>query len=267
LGPVTAVTLAPALPAGARLTREQAKILAHYAAGESAKSITVNTGLSMAVVGQVLDEHAGNDRDRATQLTLEYQEHARMISAAKGQAAAAVAAVCQPARAAAAVPKPAAPAGDTAETAPSAASPQEPDSPAAEQPVDGIDAVLAQAAATGVPRLQRAAAKVQDLADELRRDLAEHTRETQLRAELARLESRLAEVKQQLRPRRAAAPLAAASTPAVPAVPDSGEAAVDTKAVRAWALEQGLDCPARGRIPGAVTDAYRLAHPAAAVSR
>lgn len=259
-----AVTLAPTRPAGARLTLEQAKILAHYAAGESAKSITVNLGLSMAVVGQVLDEHAGNDRDRAHQLALEYQDHVKTIAAAKGQPAPAAVAVGQLARAAAAGPSPA---GDIADTASPATAPQEPSSPAAQQPVDGIDAVLAQAAATGVPRLQRAAAKVQDLADELRRDLAEHTREAQLRAELARLESRLAEVKQQLRPRRAAAPLAAASAPAAPVVPDSGEAAVDTKAVRAWALEQGLDCPARGRIPGAVTDAYRLAHPAAAVSR
>lgn len=36
-------------------------------------------------------------------------------------------------------------------------------------------------------------------------------------------------------------------------------AATRTKAVRAWARENGIDCPARGRIPGTVMDAFLAA--------
>lgn len=32
------------------------------------------------------------------------------------------------------------------------------------------------------------------------------------------------------------------------------------KEVRAWAVQQGLDVPARGRVPAEITDAYRAAH-------
>jgi hypothetical protein len=35
---------------------------------------------------------------------------------------------------------------------------------------------------------------------------------------------------------------------------------VDTKAVRAWATEQGIEVPARGRIPDAVVAQYAEAH-------
>lgn len=34
----------------------------------------------------------------------------------------------------------------------------------------------------------------------------------------------------------------------------------DAKAVRAWAQEQGLDVPARGRVPASVIEAYESAH-------
>lgn len=34
----------------------------------------------------------------------------------------------------------------------------------------------------------------------------------------------------------------------------------DTRAVRAWANEQGLEVPARGRIPHTILDAYNNAH-------
>lgn len=35
---------------------------------------------------------------------------------------------------------------------------------------------------------------------------------------------------------------------------------VDAKAVRAWAQEEGLDVPARGRVPASVIEAYQSAH-------
>lgn len=90
------MTITPTRPGARQLTRDEAKVLAHYAAGESAKTITINTGFTMDLVGRVLDEHAGNDRARAHQLVLEYQEHAKAVAAARGTSPA-VAALPRPA--------------------------------------------------------------------------------------------------------------------------------------------------------------------------
>lgn len=40
----------------------------------------------------------------------------------------------------------------------------------------------------------------------------------------------------------------------------SSGSGVDAKAVRAWAQEQGLDVPARGRVPASIIEAYQSAH-------
>lgn len=40
----------------------------------------------------------------------------------------------------------------------------------------------------------------------------------------------------------------------------SGTSGPDAKAVRAWAQEQGLDVPSRGRVPASVVEAYESAH-------
>lgn len=40
----------------------------------------------------------------------------------------------------------------------------------------------------------------------------------------------------------------------------SGSSGPDAKQVRAWAQEQGLDVPARGRVPGSIIEAYEAAH-------
>lgn len=259
------MTITPTRPAR-QLTREEAKVLAHYAAGESAKTITINTGFTMDLVGRVLDEHAGNDRARAHALVLEYTERAQAVAAARG-----VSAPPAPAAQAAAKPAPrkSTPPAAAQQQVSENAEPQPTEPPTTEPepqttepqsepgPVDELDfeALLQAADATGVPRLQRAVVKVRDLATELRTDLAEHTREATLRAEQAELEARLAAIKEQLRPRRAQPVLPAAAA----AGGEGDQAPLDTKTVRAWAAEQGIDCPARGRIPGAVTDAYRQA--------
>lgn len=39
-----------------------------------------------------------------------------------------------------------------------------------------------------------------------------------------------------------------------------GGSGVDAKAVRAWAQEQGLDVPARGRVPSSLIEAYQSAN-------
>lgn len=43
------------------------------------------------------------------------------------------------------------------------------------------------------------------------------------------------------------------------AASSSGGSGVDAKAVRAWAQEQGLDVPARGRVPASLIEAYKNA--------
>jgi hypothetical protein len=248
------------------LTRDQAKILAHYAAGEASKTIVVNTGFDMATVGRVLDEIAGNDRGRAHALVLEYKERAQATAAARGvptpplpgpsrPTAAAATAVAKDSVAtlAAVTAAPATPAAPAAPTAPAAPPPA--------LPVDAIGELLDQAEASQIPKLQRAAGKVRDLLADLRTQLAEHTREAQLRAEQAELEQRLAVIREQLRPRRQQpAAVAPAATPGAAGTGADTEPAVDTKKVRAWAAEQGLDCSTHGRVPGTVLTAYREAH-------
>ena len=71
------------------------------------------------------------------------------------------------------------------------------------------------------------------------------------RAEVERLERQLAEAKAKLRgPARAAAV----------AVVAPNQAGASAKEIRAWAASAGVDCPATGRVPGAVVDAYLAAH-------
>ncbi len=112
------------------------------------------------------------------------------------------------------------------------------------EPADTIADLIARAAASEVPRLVHAADRIQDLVDRLEGDLNAHERSAQLRAELARIEARAAEIKGQLTGKRpAAAP--------GPTADDS-----DLKAIRAWAKENGIVCSDRGRIPQHVIAAY-----------
>ena len=197
-----------------RLSREQAVVLARYAGGDSAKTIADDTGTDLAVVGRILDEHAGNDRDRARQLVTAYSEHAQAVAAAHGTTPAHV------------VPGPRRP--------------------------DGIAALLEAADATGDPRVKKTVDKIRELLAGLRADMAAHQADARLRQEQAALEARLAEIKKQLRP-------AGRRTPAGSAPAGEPAGRVDSKAIRAWAAEQGIACSATGRIPASVVDAYHQA--------
>lgn len=74
------------------------------------------------------------------------------------------------------------------------------------------------------------------------------------RAEVERLEKQLADAKAKLRgPARAAAV----------AVVAPNQAGASAKEIRAWAAANGIDCPANGRVPGAVVEAYAAAQVAA----
>lgn len=125
------------------------------------------------------------------------------------------------------------------------------------RPPDTLADMLDQAVRSGAPRLVRAADQIRRLAAQLETDLADHARTRTLREEAAKLEKRLAEIRRQLNPGRAAS-----AAPKSPAGPNN--AVMSTKAgrqaVRDWAVANGLDCPTRGRIPAAVRVAYMEAH-------
>lgn len=99
------------------------------------------------------------------------------------------------------------------------------------------------------PKVRRAAEKARDAVDRLRDLLAQWEDRAAARAEVERLETELAAAKARLTGRPAA--------PATDRAPDNSE-------VRAWAEAAGVPCPARGRIPGTVRDAYDAAHTGAA---
>lgn len=125
-----------------------------------------------------------------------------------------------------------------------------------QQPPPQLEQLAAAAARSGSRRTQRLGEKLTELAAELRTALAEERRAAeaeqqrqraleQLRQEVDELEARLAEKRAQLRGRPART-----STPA---------AAVDNRAIREWARQQGVECPAVGRVPHGVVEAYRAA--------
>ena len=228
-------------PAVVKMTRDEARILAHYAAGESAKEIAANIRMDLGVVGLTLDSLCGNNRNLAHNLAVEWQSRANAVAASKGMSATPV---VRP---------------ELARQTPQVLV-RDP-APPAEAPAvariraDDLSTLLDTAQTSGNPRLERMAAKIRDLLADLQGQVAEHTRDAQLRQELSDLEGRLAAVKEQLRPKRTAA----AAAPVVNA------GSVDTGAVRVWAAENGWECSARGRIPAAVLEAYRAAKAAGTV--
>lgn len=68
----------------------------------------------------------------------------------------------------------------------------------ADENIDGIADLLDAADHTGNAALGRAAEKIRALIRELQDQLAEHARDTRLRQEMAELEARLAEIREQL---------------------------------------------------------------------
>lgn len=81
---------------------------------------------------------------------------------------------------------------------------------------------------------------------------AEAKRKAELQAEVDRLEAELAAKKAALR----------GNTPATAKAKTA--AGGDAKAIRAWAANTGIDCPARGRIPAQIREQYDAANTAGA---
>ena len=92
-------------------------------------------------------------------------------------------------------------------------------------------------------RIAAAAKKVMDAIDRLDAVWAENAAKAELRAERDRLKAQLKKVESQLR----------GGTP-------TQAPARDWKAIRAWAAGSGLNCPATGKVPNAIVDAYDQAH-------
>lgn len=146
------------------LTQDQAKILAHYAAGESISEMANALRMPLTEVGAVIDRLAKNNRGLAQNLATAWRRT------------------------------------NTAQPAPR---PQVVIRPAAVQdPADSITDLLGRATASGVTRLIRAADRIQDLVDQLEAYVLEHERGRELREEADKLEARLTEIRQQLGSKR-----------------------------------------------------------------
>lgn len=122
-----------------------------------------------------------------------------------------------------------------------------------------IDRLLDRADKSAKARTRKLAERTRALLTELQQIVDEETaaaaaaeaeakRKAELQAEVDRLEAELAAKKAALR----------GHTPA--ATKTKTGSGGDAKAIRAWALEHGVDCPPRGRVPAAVAEAYHAAN-------
>jgi hypothetical protein len=185
------------------LTHAEAKILAHYAAGETTREIASTSGNTVADVEVVINTIARGNRNLARTIATEWQSRAKT------------------------------------HVAPPAAPPQV---KSARPAPDAIADLLTEAVETGDPKLVKAADKISDLVEDLEAQMVAYRTQKALRDEAAQLEARLAAIRAQIQPGAKASP-----------------SLTDSKAVRAWARNNKTDCPAFGRIPARVLDAYQLA--------
>jgi hypothetical protein len=265
--------------ATARLSAEERRILIRYAAGDSPRQIAVDTGIPAGDVALTIDSVAKNNRGLARNIVKEYDD-------LRGVTAAPVRPAPKP------VPKPAEstvkPVHDPRALGPDcyrcesgdscdhhvtaedyfagaqaaeewADARPEPARPVAEMklatgPVRSADQVLTAAEQSGAPKLIRAADKIRKLLADLEVQVAEHQREAELRARVDKLAAELTAAREQLRS-LGRQPLSPPATGAQVAQ----ALAVDTKAIRAWAADNGVACPARGRIPTVVLTAWQEA--------
>ncbi len=218
-----------------RMEPRDAQILAEYAtAGVTMRAIAKKLNVDLDEVTEIVTELASMDRGQARDLALAWQKTAKAATwrSQRDAEATVVAALDSPRPE---QPKPKVLVDPTPTgVVPTVAA----DNPA---PVT-LALAITEAEASGDPKLAKAAAKIRELLVVLRADVAEHKREAKLRAELAQIETRAAEIREQLKPRKA-------------------EAGADNKAIRAWAADNQVACPTHGRIPAAVVDAYHAAHP------
>jgi len=107
-----------------------------------------------------------------------------------------------------------------------------------------IDELLAAAEGHELQKIRLAGVRIRASIGQLRNDLAADTARSQAQAEVKRLRAELAAAEAKLR--GAVQPTSTAANPEYPAA-------------RAWARDNGIDCPAKGRVPRAVMDAWKAA--------
>jgi hypothetical protein len=159
------------------LTRVEAKILAHFTAGDTVAAAAQAAGVPDHEALRVIQQVARNNRSYARTLTLAWQQANPAAAMAK-----------------AAAPAPGPPAGDAVHVGDG----------------DRPDGVIGRAVASGVPKLVRLADRVSELLDQLEQQVREYEQSKELRAKAEELERQLAEVRRQLAPKRATPVLAGA---------------------------------------------------------
>ncbi len=110
-----------------------------------------------------------------------------------------------------------------------------------------VEAVLAAAETSGVPRIEAKAAAVRKLIDELAGLISASEEERELRDTIKRLSDERDAAVARLNE------LTGDGTALNAGLPDAEE----QKAIRVWAAEQGITCNTHGRIPKRVIDAWR----------
>lgn len=126
-----------------------------------------------------------------------------------------------------------------------------------------LNDLLAKAGTSPHARTRALGEKVRALVDDLAARVAAEVAEQQVEAEIAELEKQLASRRDRLRQLRrpaAGGPTAESAESTAPAgTAPAAAAVVDPKAVRAWARDNDVDCPAMGRVPQRVIDAWLAA--------
>lgn len=121
-----------------------------------------------------------------------------------------------------------------------------------------VETLLNAASKSSKARTRRLGVRIHELVAELRglvnTETAEREAAAKAEEEKAKLRAEVEELEQQLSAKKAllGKPSSRASKPAA-------VAGTPPKEIRAWAAENGVECPAFGRIPGSVVEAYAAA--------
>jgi signal transduction histidine kinase len=119
-----------------------------------------------------------------------------------------------------------------------------------------LEALISQGLESPVKSVQRAAERARDAVQRFVEVEREERGKAALHAEAAELERKLREVKAKLRGKPAGAAPASKATPKAEPSNQRGNQAV----IRAWCQEQGIEVPAKGRLPREAVEAYERAH-------
>lgn len=232
------------------VSRTQYEVLRLFANGKTEREIADYTTLEIRAVTRTINELCAGDKVTAADMAAAYERRANAIAAARGTPGV-----------------PGLPRTTTVPPPPRAPDPATP--PAMARATDVLADLLAAAQVSPHQRTRSLGAKLSALAEDLRGRLADEARAAQEAeaAAKARVEAqrRVDELAAQLEAARKALRSASGTPSPRPGVDGPGSttptAGPSSKAVRAWAAENGISCPAVGKVPRAVVDAYQAAQP------